>query len=128
MELPHHQKLVSLTETKTIAAKIANHLKVGDIVALEGNLGSGKTTLVKNICQNFNINNVNSPSFSIVNEYEGIHKIYHFDFYRIKKIEELYDLGFDDYLNDESIVFIEWADSFGEILPKNYIKNKSEII
>ena len=122
MELPYSQKINSLSKTESISVEIAKYLKVGNIVALEGNLGSGKTTLVKNICMNYNIENVTSPSFSIVNEYEGLHKIYHFDFYRINKIEELYDLGIDDYLNDEAIVFIEWANLFIDILPQRFIK------
>ncbi|MGB9665653.1 MAG: tRNA (adenosine(37)-N6)-threonylcarbamoyltransferase complex ATPase subunit type 1 TsaE [Ignavibacteria bacterium] len=59
-----------------------------------------------------------SPTFSIINEYNGIYKIYHFDFYRIKDIEELYDIGYEDYLNEESICLIEWANIFTEILPQ----------
>ena len=66
---------------------------------------------------------VNSPSFSIVNEYSGNNKVYHFDFYRLKKIEELYDIGFEEYLNDEdAIIFIEWGNLMNEALPRNYLE------
>ncbi|MBK8945915.1 MAG: tRNA (adenosine(37)-N6)-threonylcarbamoyltransferase complex ATPase subunit type 1 TsaE [Ignavibacteriae bacterium] len=112
-----------LSELNNFAIEISNILKNGDVIFLEGNLGSGKTTLVKSICLNYGIENVVSPSFAIVNEYFGKVQIYHFDFYRIKKIEELYDIGFHDYLNnDEAIKFIEWAELFPEILPNNFLK------
>ncbi|MFZ1290222.1 MAG: tRNA (adenosine(37)-N6)-threonylcarbamoyltransferase complex ATPase subunit type 1 TsaE [Melioribacteraceae bacterium] len=113
----------NLSELKNFADEISKLIKIGDVVLLEGNLGSGKTTLVKLICLNYGIENVVSPSFAIVNEYFTKNKIYHFDFYRIKKIEELYEIGFHDYLNDEeAIKFIEWAELFPEILPKSFIK------
>ena len=92
-------------------------------MVLNGNLGTGKTTLVKNICEQWEISNVNSPSFSIVNEYSGTNKVYHFDFYRLKKIEELYDIGYEEYLNDEeSIIFIEWGNLMNEALPRIYLE------
>lgn len=109
-------------ETFQIARNFSLELKPGDIVALKGNLGSGKTVFVKGICEGLEANeNPLSPTFSIINEYYGKYKIYHFDFYRIKDIEELYDIGYEDYFNDKSICLIEWADLFEEILPDNYI-------
>ncbi|MCB0745080.1 MAG: tRNA (adenosine(37)-N6)-threonylcarbamoyltransferase complex ATPase subunit type 1 TsaE [Ignavibacteriae bacterium] len=121
--MPFKKKLISLDDTLRVAKELSHLLTGGNIVLLEGNLGSGKTTLVKNICKNYGIENATSPSFAIVNEYYGTHKIFHFDFYRIKKVEELYDIGFDEYLNDdEAIVFIEWAELFPEILPNKFIK------
>ncbi len=63
-----------------------------------------------------------SPTFSIINEYKGIITIYHFDFYRIKDIEELYDIGYEDYFNDQSVCLIEWADLFEDVLPQNHIR------
>lgn len=117
------EEIHNLFELDKIAFEISKLIKNGDVILLEGNLGSGKTTLVKSICLNYGIENVVSPSFAIVNEYFGKVQIYHFDFYRIKKAEELYDIGFHDYLNNEdSVKFIEWAELFPEILPKNFIK------
>lgn len=114
-------------ETFEIAKDFSSELKPGDIVALIGNLGTGKTIFVKGICAGLNAEqNPLSPTFSIINEYNGKYKIYHFDFYRIKDIEELYDIGYEDYFNDESICLIEWADMFPEILPKDTIEVKIE--
>ena len=123
MVLPQERDISELPDLEVFARELSNYFSPGDVVVLEGNLGSGKTTLIKNICLEFEINDVNSPSFSIVNEYHGKINVYHFDFYRIKKIEELYDIGFEDYLlDDNSIIFIEWGNLFPEILPKKYFR------
>ena len=128
MNLPHEQKFSSIEETKNIAYNLSQIITDNDIIVLNGNLGSGKTTLIKFICSNFNINEVSSPSFSIVNEYIGNKKIFHFDFYRIKKLEELYDIGFEDYLNDqEAIIFIEWGNLMEEIIPKRHYEINLEL-
>ena len=121
MILPYNKKLLSIKDSEHLAAEISKLFKQGDVIVLDGDLGSGKTTIIKLICAQFNIWDVSSPSFSIVNEYSGIKKVYHFDFYRIKKIEELYDIGFDEYLSDqEAIIFIEWGNLMPEILPKEH--------
>lgn len=119
----------SEVETANLAAELSNQIKAGDVVALIGNLGSGKTFFVKKYCERLNIFNVTSPTFAIVNEYQNGNKIYHFDFYRINKLEELIELNINDYLiDDESIVFIEWADLFNKILPKKRIEIFFEVI
>lgn len=123
MNINSEYKINSLQDLQKLADKIKSVLKVGSSVVLNGDLGTGKTTLVKFICEKYNIFNVSSPSFSIVNEYYGDIKVYHFDFYRLKKIEELYDIGFEEYLMDsEAIVFIEWGNLMNEILPEDYIE------
>ena len=123
MRFPFKTIVNSEDETRLIAEKFAEKIKSGDIIALSGNLGTGKTFFVKSIAQCFDISNVTSPTFAIVNTYYGKLKINHFDFYRIKKIEELYDIGFEEYLFDNSsIVIIEWAEMFEEILPKNIFR------
>jgi tRNA threonylcarbamoyladenosine biosynthesis protein TsaE len=110
-------------DTITLANEFAEFIKPGDLILLNGELGSGKTFFVKHVCEQFGITNVSSPSFAIVNEYNGKRKIYHFDFYRIKKVSELYDFGIEDYLIDEeAITFIEWADLWREILPNKFFK------
>ncbi|GAB6283581.1 MAG: tRNA (adenosine(37)-N6)-threonylcarbamoyltransferase complex ATPase subunit type 1 TsaE [Ignavibacterium sp.] len=108
-------------ESKNFAVEFSKQIKEGDIIALIGNLGSGKTFFVKKFAENFGIFNVNSPTFAIVNQYENeLIKINHFDFYRMKSISEIIDIGFYDYLMDkQAITFIEWADLFPEILPQN---------
>jgi len=111
-------KIYSEKETKQLAEDFAKELIAGQTVVINGELGAGKTFFIKSAAAVFGINNVNSPTFALVNEYFGKFKIYHFDFYRINEIKELYDIGFDDYLNDdEAIVFIEWGNLFQEILP-----------
>ncbi len=123
MNLPFEKEIISIDQTKLLAVELSEYLKKGNIIVLNGNLGTGKTTLIKYICEQWGISNVNSPSFAIVNEYSGTNKVYHFDFYRLKKIEELYDIGFEEYLSDEeSIIFIEWGNLMSDILPQNYLE------
>lgn len=106
-------------ETVTLARKYASRLNEGDIIILNGNLGSGKTFFIREAVGFFNVTTVSSPTFALVNEYNGRIKIYHFDFYRINRIEELYDIGFEDYLIDtDAIIFIEWGNLFPDILPE----------
>jgi tRNA threonylcarbamoyladenosine biosynthesis protein TsaE len=108
-------------DTDRIAKSFAEILLPGDIVILIGNLGCGKTFFVRSSCISFGITNVSSPSFAIVNEYEGSKIVYHFDFYRIKNVNELYDIGIDEYMkNAEAVIFIEWADLWKEVIPKNH--------
>lgn len=114
-------------DTTEAAANLADQIEEGDIFALIGDLGAGKTTFIKAVVKSIGIDGSNSPSFALVNVYEGKKKIYHFDFYRINKVEELYDIGFDEYLADEGAVkFIEWADLFPELLPKKFYQIKLE--
>jgi tRNA threonylcarbamoyladenosine biosynthesis protein TsaE len=121
MNFPFIKNIENENETVELANQLASILKSGDVVALNGDLGTGKTFLVKAVCKYFGVENSSSPSFSIVNEYSGQHKIYHFDFYRIKKTVELYDIGIDEYFSDTgSITFIEWAELYPEVLPAKY--------
>ena len=117
------RKINSLSELDKFSFEISQIIKKGDIIVLEGNLGSGKTTFVKSICLNYGIENVVSPTFAIVNEYYSKFTIFHFDFYRINKETELHDIGIEDYFNDEqSIIFIEWGNLFPHVLPKKRIE------
>ncbi len=121
MNIPCEVIVNSELDTFKLTKSFAGIVNNGDVIALNGDLGTGKTFFVKSFCSHFGIDNVSSPSFAIVNHYNGTKKIYHFDFYRIKKITELYDLGFEDYLNDkDAIVFIEWAELWNEILPEHF--------
>jgi len=125
LDFPITKLVKSEAETKELAKDLSDVLNAGDIITLNGELGAGKTFIVKSICENYGIRNSSSPSFAIVNVYEGDKKINHFDFYRIKKIEELYDIGIEDYFSDENaIMFIEWGDLFPEILPPNRFEIK----
>lgn len=125
MKFPFNIKCKSEEETKKLAEKFNLILNKGDLVILNGNLGSGKTFFVRSILSEYGFEEVTSPTFAIVNEYSTEPKIYHFDFYRINTKEELIQIGFEDYLNDnEAITFIEWGEMFPEILPnKKYVVN-----
>lgn len=120
MEFPYKIVVNSEDETIRVATEFGQLLRASNIIALTGDLGTGKTFFVKSILKNFGIEEVTSPTFSIVNTYSSDVLINHFDFYRIKKVIELYDIGFEEYLsNSLAITFIEWAEMFEEILPKN---------
>jgi len=100
------------------------------IFAFYGELGSGKTTTIQEICRKLNVNDVvHSPSFSIVNEYRSAKGlvVYHFDLYRIEKIEEVFDLGYEDYFYSGNYCFIEWPELIEEILPAGTIPVKIEV-
>ncbi len=119
MKYPFKRIVCSEDETIDLALNFAKNLKLGDVVVLNGNLGAGKTFFIKNAVKKFGIENVSSPTFAIVNEYNNSYKIYHFDFYRINSSSELFDIGFNDYLNDdEAITFIEWGNLIPEVLPQ----------
>ncbi len=114
----------SLSELKSIAQEIMETHKEDRIFILEGDMGAGKTTLTKYICENLGANdNVCSPTFAIVNQYysEKAGDIYHFDFYRINKEQEAFDIGFEEYLYSGNYCFIEWAEKVSNLLPLHYV-------
>ena len=118
-------RLENENSTVKLGEIIADAIPQGIIIALTGELGSGKTTLSQSIIKNMmKIQDVSSPTFNIVNEYRDKNQtIYHFDFYRLEDESELFGIGFDDYLSDKkSIMLIEWADKFLDMLPKNYLE------
>ena len=98
----------------------------GNVFAFYGKMGAGKTTFVKAVCEELGVDDViTSPTFSIVNEYRSEKTgelIYHFDFYRVKKIEEVYDMGFEDYFYSGALCFIEWPELCEEVMPDDTVK------
>lgn len=108
-----------------VASEIVSFAGGEKIWIFEGELGAGKTTLIKAICGSLGVaDNVNSPSFSIVNEYETLEgdTIYHFDFYRIKDQMEAIDIGADEYFFSGNLCLIEWPSKIPSLLPDNYLK------
>lgn len=120
----------SLKDTEELAIKISKKIKKGDILAFFGEVGSGKTTFIKNLIKNLGCKEeVTSPTFSIINEYHlNSMIIAHFDMYRIENYNDLYNIGFFEYLNNENyLLIVEWAENIiNEI--DNYIKIKIEKI
>ncbi len=107
-------------ETRNVGKQFAGMLKDRDVIALYGDLGSGKTQFVKGVCSGLGAKQiVNSPTFIIVNEYssETSPKIFHFDFYRLRHSDEVFSVGFDDYMNSRGIVLIEWPELVEDSLP-----------
>ena len=94
------------------------------VFAFYGKMGAGKTTFVKAVCEELGVEDViTSPTFAIINEYSGRDGvIYHFDFYRIKKLEEVYDMGYEDYFYSDGLCFIEWPEMMDELLPEGSVK------
>lgn len=115
-------KTFSADETAAIGARLGKTLKRGDIVCITGELGTGKTVFTKGIAVSLGIKgHVTSPSFTIVNEYNSDIPLYHFDMYRINDTEDIYDIGFDEYIDGRGITIIEWADLIRELLPHDCI-------
>ncbi len=114
----------SENETRAFAASFARDLHRGDVVALTGELGSGKTQFVKGVCESFGVRElVTSPTFVILNRYAGRDArgeellLYHLDLYRVRSLQEVYDIGFEELLYGSSIALIEWAGFLGDLLP-----------
>lgn len=116
-------KVNSIDETIHIGLQLGKLLNSGDIVCLTGDLGTGKTHITKGIAQGLNINDtITSPTFNIVNEYtSGRLKLNHFDVYRVSDPDEIYAIGFDDYIFSDAVSIIEWANYIEEILPEEYL-------
>lgn len=117
-------KIESLDKINETAVEFIRAMGDNTVFAFVGGMGAGKTTFIKAICENLGVEDViNSPTFSIVNEYrsESGELIYHFDFYRINKIEEVYDFGYEDYFYSGSLCFIEWPELIESILPKDTV-------
>lgn len=115
--------LKDLKETDEFGIKLGEKLIKGDIICLDGDLGAGKTTLTQSIAKGLMVEDyVTSPTFAIINEYEGVLPLYHFDVYRLESAEEGFDLGFEEYFYGDGICIIEWAKKIEEILPKDCLK------
>ena len=105
-------------ETQTIGEEIGKQLRQGDLVALIGDLGTGKTCLTQGIARGVGVypnQIVNSPSYTLINEYAGKITIYHIDLYRLQNHDELLDLGLDEYMEGNGICIIEWAEKLGSL-------------
>ncbi len=115
-------KIEGLQGTEQFAKSLASLLKAEDIVCLNGDLGAGKTTMTKSIGKALGVEDyITSPTFTLINEYEGRLPVYHFDVYRLEGAEDLFDLGFDEYFFGQGVCIIEWAEKIENLLPEDRI-------
>lgn len=118
------QKVLTFNEIDLLAKKLADYSKENTVIALIGDLGTGKTTFTKTFAKEFGVKeNLKSPTFNYVLEYlSGRLPLYHFDVYRLCSSEEIYEIGYEDYINNSGVALIEWANIIEEDLPKEYIR------
>ena len=118
-------KIKDLEHIREAARQFIDAMGDQQVYAFYGHVGAGKTTFIKAICEELGVEDVvTSPTFAIVNEYTAADgtSIYHFDFYRIKKLEEVYDMGYEDYFYGDGLCFIEWPEMMEELLPDGATK------
>ena len=114
-----------LEHIREAAREFINHIGDQKVFAFYGKMGAGKTTFVKAVCEELGVSDViTSPTFAIVNEYTTATDapVYHFDFYRIKKLEEVYDMGYEEYFYSGALCFVEWPELIEELLPEDAVR------
>lgn len=120
----------SIDNIREAARLFVSSMGEASVFAFYGSMGAGKTTFIKAVCEELGVEDViTSPTFAIVNEYraeETGELIYHFDFYRIKKLEEVYDMGYEDYFYSGALCFIEWPELIEELLPTDAVRVRIE--
>ena len=110
-------------ETKNLGKEVSKLTKPGDLLAFYGELGVGKTCFIQGISQGLKVKDyVTSPSFTIINEYQGKIPIYHFDLFRLDNVEEILELGYEEYFYGEGLTVIEWAEKIEQLLPKEHLE------
>ncbi|MCH5184783.1 MAG: tRNA (adenosine(37)-N6)-threonylcarbamoyltransferase complex ATPase subunit type 1 TsaE [Oscillospiraceae bacterium] len=106
-------------DTRKIAEKFASDIRSGDVICIDGELGAGKTVFVSAFAKALGVTEyISSPTFTVVNEYSGKIPVFHFDVYRITDAEQMYDIGFDEYIFGNGVCIIEWSRNIEEILPR----------
>ena len=118
-------KIRSLSEISDVAKAFVSQMGDNKVFLFYGSMGAGKTTFIKAICEELGVEDViNSPTFSIINEYSTKNggQLFHFDFYRINKIEEAYDFGYEDYFYSGSRCFVEWPEKIKELIPPDAVE------
>ena len=122
-------RIDSIQQIREAARQFINGIGQHTVFAFYGKMGAGKTTFIKAVCEELGVTDViTSPTFAIVNEYSlpdgerSERALYHFDFYRIKRIEEVYDMGYEDYFYSGALCFIEWPELIEELLPDDAVR------
>lgn len=121
-------KTASADETRAIGQAVAGMLGSGDVISLTGDLGAGKTTFVQGAAKGLGVEEpVLSPTFTLVREYRGVSPVFHVDVYRLDRLQEVLDLGFEEMLDSGGVVFIEWGDAIEALLPDDYLQIEMSI-
>ena len=122
-------RIQDISQIREAAREFISQMNSHTVFAFYGKMGAGKTTFIKAICEEMGVDDViTSPTFAIVNEYSlplssvGGGRLFHFDFYRIKKLEEVYDMGYEEYFYSGSICFIEWPELIEDLLPDDAVR------
>lgn len=117
-------------ELPEVAKKLLAYANGQKFFIFEGDMAAGKTTFIKSLCEVIGVEDVvSSPTFSIVNEYEGKDgSVYHFDFYRLKNLQEAYDIGYEEYFYSDNYCLVEWPSKVEELLPEEYVKVQITVI
>ena len=111
------------TETHALGRRLGELLRAGDVVVLDGGLGTGKTVLTKGIAVGLGVSEpVVSPTFTVVREYDAPTRLVHVDVYRLDHLQELHDIGFDDLVGDDAVTVVEWGDRVSAALPSNRLR------
>lgn len=115
----------SENETLKVAYDLASKIDENRVICLNGEMGAGKTVFVRGFCKFFGINEISSPTFTLVNEYDGDRKIFHFDVYRLGDVDEFYEIGGEEYF-ERGICIVEWSNIIKDALPSSIIDVKIE--
>ena len=124
-------EISNIKDLQKAAKKFLGYFSKPEIFAFYGEMGSGKTSFIQSVCQELNVLDVvTSPTFSLVNEYKSSQHgmLYHFDFYRIQNIREVFDLGYEEYFFQDKYCFIEWPEMIESLLPESSIKVYLEVV
>jgi tRNA threonylcarbamoyladenosine biosynthesis protein TsaE len=115
-------RTASADETRAVAAALAAHLEAGDVVVLVGDLGAGKTTFAQGVARGLGVDGpVTSPTFTLVQQYAGRLPVAHIDVYRLDRIQELHDLGFEELVDGPGVTLVEWGDTVRQVLPPEHV-------
>ncbi len=117
-----HIDISNQNELEILAKNLGELVQAGDVICMTGDLGAGKTTFTQSFAKGLDVDDyVTSPTFTLIQEYEGRIPLYHFDVYRINHVSEMEDLGYEEYFYGRGVCVIEWASLIEEVLPKNYL-------
>jgi tRNA threonylcarbamoyladenosine biosynthesis protein TsaE len=125
---PLHLITRTAEETRALGEALASVVDRGDVISLTGDLGAGKTTLIQGVARGLGVTEpVLSPTFTLVRQYEGRMRVYHLDVYRLERLQDVLDLGFDEMLDPSGLMVIEWGDAIAALLPEEFLEARMSL-